>query len=648
MRTLVRNLALLFCWSAISVTGLLAQSRPTTIEIDARDLPRKLLSATLEIPVEPQSQLQKVALWYPKWVPGSHGPGGPIANIAGLSFQDASGRKLDWSRSPGEVYRVEVSVPPETDRIVAQIRYIANQPTTNSMGHDTFGSSLLGVISPGTILLYREDLDVDQTLVDTRLRLPRGWFAATALQNATQQSASEVLSFPSTSLQNFVDSPIMCGLHYRAISLATKGANIPVAPHVLHLFSEHPGSLELNQEIVKCFERMVVQAANLTGSQPFDRFEILLAITDQMPANGLEHSRSTLNVLPTSALQSLGSLKGWSRLLVPHEYLHSWCGKYRRPAEMISKDFHSAGGTDLLWVYEGLTQYLGEVIEARSGLMTMDEFRDRIGVELRNAAHQQNRQWRPLVDTGAASHVLRDGSDAWSKLRGSQDYYMEGMLFWLEVDAILRTRTQGKLTLDSFCQRFFNVGEPAANATNSIPKGFSRQEIVETLQSLLPFDWDGLIRNRIESTRDGYDPLVANMLGYKFEANTERAKISRSTFRLPSGHDHFDTLGMMVAGDGRITDIRLGGPADRAKLGPGMKIVGIGGRKWQPDLLEEAVKESESVKSINLLIEEGYFISNYQIQYSDGPRYLSLLRDESQPDLLESILQSVPAMSPAE
>lgn len=620
-----------------------------SIEIDARDLPRKLLSATISIPVENGAQ-HTLPLWYPKWVPGSHGPGGPIANVAGLSFVDQAGRTLEWTRTAGEVYRVEVQIPAGTSEIKANIRYITNQPTTNSMGHDSFGSSQVGIISPSTVLLYREADDCDQQKIVTKLLLPRGWQAASAMKSSAsnrRRAGSEVADtvlYPATSLQNFVDSPIMCGLYYRAYEFDTSKATptAPISPHVLHVFSEQATAVNLDNSVVDTLQKMVVQAAKMTGSQPFDHFDILLAVTDQLPANGLEHSRSTLNVLPINSVRAAASMKGWYRLLIPHEYMHTWCGKYRRPAGMVTKNFHTAKGTELLWVYEGLTQYLGEVIEARCGLMNKDEFSDRVGVEMRNAVHQQNRQWRPLMDTAAASHVLRDSSSFWPKLRGSQDYYMEGMLFWLEADAIIRTQSGGSSSLDDFCKAHFACPQPTATWDSCIPKGYTRQEIVDTLNSITKYDWDGLIRRRVESTRESYDPIVASMLGYSFQASTSRPRVSPGTFRFPSGIDYYDSLGVMLGGDGSVNDIRLGGPADRAKLGPGMKIVGIGDRKWSRELMDEAVQKSSNSAAIDLLVEDGSHLKRFQLQYFEGPRYLSLTRDEAKEDLLEKILKPIP------
>lgn len=634
----LHRLAAIFYAIVLIASPLLAQT-PISIEIDARDLARNLLTAQLNIPIPTSKKQQEVPLWYPKWVPGSHGPGGPIENVAGLTFTDQNQQPLQWSRSPGEVFRVVVKAPPQTSAIRVSIRYITNQPSTNSFGHDTFGSRRIGIVSPNTVLLYPETSHIDKALIAAKLRLPKDWKTASAIPQTAWEQSTNTFTYDAVSLRNFVDSPIMCGVHYRRFDFDFSNETTKISPHSLHVFSESASAVALDSTVVDAIRRMIVQTAKLTGSQPFDRFDILLAATDALPANGLEHSRSTLNVLPINDLATLNSLKGWSRLLIPHEYLHTWCGKYRQPAQMVTQNFQTPQGTDLLWVYEGLTQYLGELIEARSGFMTVDEFRHRLSVELRNAAHQQNRQWRPLVDTAAASHILRDRSSTWPLLRGSQDYYMEGMLFWLEVDAILRHESKQKHSVDDFCLQFFAAAEPTATSQYSPPKPFTRKEIVSILNGLAKYDWDGLIKRRIESVRDGYDPQVADLLGYEFRPISRPPGIPYNTFRYPGGVDHRDTLGMSLSYDGTVADVKLGSPADRAKFGPGTKIIGINNHRWDRNVLEEAIENSADNPFINFLIEDGELLKQVQIQYDGGPKYLALVRTAEQEDRLEKILQ---------
>ncbi len=638
-----------FCAAVLtlSLPDLSAQQPPTTdrrVLIDATDLPRKLLHATLTLPIPVDKQAREIALWYPKWVPGSHGPGGAMENLAGLIIEDRHGQVLSWRRSPGEAFRLLVDVPADTDALQLQVRYIANQPSANSMGHDVFGSARLGVINSSAILFYLEGDDIDQVTVATSLRLPSGWQASTALpelagealaaeQRSPAVDSSSTVEFDAVTLRTLVDSPIMCGLFRKIFELNDPAIDDAIPPHRLHVFSDQPTAVELDPPLVKRYTAMVTQTQRLMGSSPFDRFEILLAVTNHLPANGLEHARSTLNVLPRSAVASVGRLKGWNRLLIPHEYLHAWCGKYRRPQGMLTSDFHTPQATELLWVYEGLTQYLGELIEARCGLMSEDEFRHRLAVELRLATHQQGRRWRSLADTASASHLLRGGSPAWQRLRGGQDYYMEGMLLWIEIDAILRRQSADQSSLDDFCQRFF-----AAGPGNQLPKPFNREEVVATLASLVDYDWEGLIRRRVELPQSQFEASVAELLGYRLESRDDAVNIPSSTFRYASGLDASDSIGAQFSSDGTIRDVLLESPADTAKLGPGMRVVGVGERTWSEAALREAIERSAEGETIQLLVANGEQLSQVQLDYHQGWKYLSLVRDPQTSDLLPEMV----------
>lgn len=625
----------LWLLSPYQATGAKPAASTMQIEIDLRDLARKLVHAELTLPLTPDKKDdRKIALWYPKWVPGSHGPGGPIANIAGLRIEDGDGNLLSWERTPGEVYRLEVHVPASVKQLTISLRYIADQPTTTSYGHDCFSSSNIGVISPGALLLYPETADIDRDAISTRLLLPSNWQAATALPPAEATPGQKnTRSYHATSLRTFVDSPIMCGRHYRTVELVEELQRDKIPPHTLHLFGDESANTDLNEEVIGKLRSMVTQTGLLMGSHPFDRFDMLLAVTNELPKNGLEHSRSSFNVLPPKPLQSLKAWKGWDRLLIPHEYIHAWCGKYRRPEGMLTKDFHSPKDTHLLWVYEGLTQYLGELIEARCGLMSQDEFRHRIAVELRHAIHQQGRQWRTLADTASASHILRDRSPSWSGLRRSQDYYMEGMLFWLEADARIRKQTNGSKSLDDFCKRFLG-----ATAKSPHPHAFSRKDVVRELNAIVAYDWDGLIRRRVESFQEQFDPSVAGLLGYRFELQVKAPSIPATTFRHPSGIDVADSLGMVLTADGHVQNLLLGSPADRARFGPGMQVMGVNGRKWSGPRLIEALTQDGDQRPIDLLVADGDELRTMQLHYYDGPRYWSLVRQDDQADLIEKIL----------
>lgn len=626
-----------------------ADQHAMQVEIDARDIHRKLLHAQLEIPLTESPSEQKVALWYPKWVPGSHGPNGPIANVAGLRIEDLSGQTLNWQRSPGEVYRLEVTVPANSKGLRISMRYITNQPSVGSMGHDSWGSAKLGVINPNTILLYPETADVESQQISTTVLLPKEWKAATALPlDRTEDEKSEdgksedgksedngaKLHYKPVSLSQFVDSPIMCGLHQMTYDLVMPAFAKQFPAHRLQVFGDEKSHCHVGEEVLLKFRAMVTQAAFLTGSHPFDQFDILLAVTNNLPANGLEHARSSFNVLAPGAMVSSYTLRGWNRLLIPHEYMHAWCGKYRRPAGMVSKSFHAPENTELLWVYEGLTQYLGELVEARSGLMNKEQFRHRLSVELRIATYQQGREWRTLADTGAAAHILRAGSNSWPNLRRSQDFYMEGMLFWLEADAILRKESANAKSLDDFCLEFFRVTSDSPR-----PNPYTREDLVRILNSLVPFDWDGLIRRRTESFQSVFDPSVAELLGYRLEMRREAPTVPADTFRYSAGIDAFDTIGATFSNEGKVRDLLLGSPADQAKLVPDMKIVGVGNYQWSAARWAQALEESKNGKPIELKVAEGDEIKTIEVHYHDGKRWLSLVRQSGSPDMLSKILK---------
>ena len=627
-----------------------------SLSIDATDLPRKLLSANLKIPVDStrRSEDGTIALWYPKWTPGTHGPGGPIANVAGMKINTPDGKRLVWERAVGEFYRVNVSVPEGVTELHVEIRYITNQPTVNSSGVDSYGSAALGFISPGTVLLYPDNVDIDDARIDLSVTLPAGWKASTALVEAGDSENSEGESEQSNSvhfkpdtIRAVVDCPIMCGIHRSQHELADSKAirdGTKIVPHTLHIFSEAESVLKPHPDSLQKFRNMVTQSARLFGSHPFDRFDILLATTDVLGKNGLEHSRSTFNILGQRVLQEPARFKGWDRLLIPHEYIHSWCGKYRRPEGMVTGDFHSPKKMDMLWVYEGLTQYLGELIEARCGLMTPEEFRHRFATEIRRAMHQQGRDWRSLSDTGACSPVLRAGSNNWPRLRRSQDYYMEGMLFWLEADAIIRSQSDGAKSLDDFCQHFFayNAGEGGdESSADPHPKGYDRAEVIQSLGHVLDFDWEGLIARRVDMLVERFDPAVVDRLGYSIQYSNEKPDIPSTTFRASGGVDLLDSIGAVISDSGKVTDLLLGSAADTAGLGPGMEIVGVNGNKWSKNRMHDAIAMSATTGEVNLMVVSGDSFQDFVVKYDGGPRYMTIVPKKNGKDLLAEILKAL-------
>jgi predicted metalloprotease with PDZ domain len=619
----------------------LAAARPLVVEIDGTDLPRKLLHARVEIPVDARTAREgSLALWYPKWIPGTHGPTGPVQNLAGIVLRDQDGETLKWTREPGEVYRVNVSLPRGIRSVVAELRYVTNQPSTNSKGVDSYGSDLLGFVSPNTVLLVPDGLDAATARVRASLLLPDDWTAVSSLEeddSGTQlgrddDDEANRVAWKETTLERFVDSPAMAGLHVKVHDLVEEGAAGTLPPHRMAIFSEAESVVDPPDEVMALYRAMVTEAALLFGSHPYREYDVLLATTNVIGRNGLEHLESSFNVIPQRSLMSEKSLKGWDEYLVPHEFVHSWCGKYRRPAGMVTRDFHSPKDTELLWVYEGLTQHLGAMLAVRSGMTTLEEYRWSLQRSVRSARLRQGREWRPLSDTGASSHTLRGGSASWGHLRRSQDYYSEGALIWLEIDGVLRRLSDGGRTLEDFCRVFF-----AHDPEHPRVKGFTRAEVVATLGQLVKHDWDGFLRQRVEQPADRLQTRVAEELGLLVQYTNERpegpgdSKYGELDLR--------ESVGADFGKDGKVRSVQLGSPADAAGLGPGMKVLGIGDHVWNADRLVDTVANSVTTGSIDLLLVSGERLVRRAIDYDGGPRYLVLVRDEEKPDLLADILR---------
>ena len=475
------------------------------LEVDARDLPRRLIHSRIEFPCKPG----KLALWYPKWVPGTHAPCGPVQDVAGLRLETSQGKSIPWRRDETDPYRVECDVPDGVNALIVRLDMICNSPAVSAAGYLTYGNHAIGIINWATCLMYPEGPSADETRVAMTLRLPATWNYACVLEADPKGGGppgGKAVKFREVSLTKLVDNPMIAGEHVRQIPLDV-GKNPPA---FLDLVSESPSALQVGPPVIAMYSRVVQEAGAMFGTCHYPAFHFLVTCSDDLGYLGLEHLECSINGVHERDLLDQSRIRGWVANLLPHEYVHSWCGKFRRPAGMCTPNFQTPQKTRLLWVYEGLTEYLGEVLMARAGLVSPAEYRRMLTSSIGSLSHREGRRWRSLEDTGAASHLLRGHSPNWNELRRDQDYYFEGALIWLEADAIIREKTKGKKSLDDFCRKFLG-GKP----TKAHVEPYELADVVKVLRELADFDWDAFFAQRASQPLDALPVDVVGRCGYR-------------------------------------------------------------------------------------------------------------------------------------
>ena len=620
------TLAALHSSVALSSVAFVAAADSIELQLDARELPRNLLHSQLTLSVKPSTPLK---LWFPKWVPGIHGPRGPIQNVAGIRMTDLEENPVEWRRDDTEVYLLHVDVPSGVERIRVEIDYIASQPSTNSRGVDSYGNSLVGIISWNTIMLYPDAVPVDDVQVTVKLKLPEGWRYGTSLR--TKSMDGSCVEFASTTVRELIDSPVLCGRHFRTIDLQPKNA----WPTYMHLASETQSAIEIDDGLIGNYRRLVDESAKMFVHAPFDEYHFLVVCSDDVGSMGLEHLRSSLNGVEERGLIDPDKRKLWPAYLLPHEFVHAWCGKYRQPAGMATPDYHTPKQTKLLWIYEGLTQYLGEVLTVRSGLVGQDEYRQQLEQKISWLQRMGGREWRSLEDTAIASHTLRARSPSWSLLRRRQDYYNEVLLTWMDIDARIRLESDGQRSLDDFCQSF--LGKPSEGKAI---RPFDVEEVYAELNKLLESDWKAYFDHRVNRPLNALPLDVVPGLGYRLQYTTELSDYRKAREKEYKYLDVGDSLGMNCRDDGQVRGVVPRGTADQAHVAPGMKIIGVNGRKFSIQRLKDAVADSPVKRQIELLVLDGEQFRTITLNYAEGPKYVELTRDPNRRDVLGKIMKS--------
>jgi predicted metalloprotease with PDZ domain len=595
------------------------------LHVDATDLDHHVFRVTQSIPVAGPGRM---TLLYPKWLPGNHAPTGPIDKLAGLVVHDNRGTRLDWQRDPLEMHAFHVEVPAGVTQLDLRFEYIT--PTDPRQWRVVMTPDLLGVQWEKS-LLYPAGHYASRIPVDASIQLPAGWQFASALRGASR--SGDTVRFATASLETLVDSPLFAGPHYRRVELDTSAR----APVRLNVFADSPQELQATDEQLDKHRRVVSEAIELFGSRHFREYDFLLAISEHFSGIGLEHHESSENGVGLGYFIDWNS-NGNGRDLLAHEMVHSWNGKFRRPADLWTPSYEVPMGSSLLWVYEGMTDYLGVVLTSRSGLWSPELARDNLA---HSAAYydlgRAGRQWRNLQDTTQqpiVNYRERQSFDSWQR---NKDYYTEGVFVWLDVDTRIRELTRGRRSLDDFARAFFGIEDGRIE-----PLTYTFDDVVATLNSVSPYDWAALLRSRLAGHGPGAPLDGLERGGWRLVYKDSPSASIKESDAAGGSHNFLYSLGVMLGKDGKVGEVFWDSVAFKAGLTPGMFVVAVNGKAYTHGRLQDALKAAKADPKLptELLVRSADSFRTLSLDYHDGLRYPALERIEKTPDLLSSILQA--------
>lgn len=592
-----------------------------TLKVDLTDVDRRLMGVHESIPVKPGA----LTLLYPEWLPGHHAPRGPIDGLAGLTIT-AGGRPLGWSRDPVNVYAFHLQIPAGVSQLEVEFQYAS--ALVRDQGRTVVTPDLLG-LQWNTVVLYPAGYYASRIFVVPSIRLPEGWEFAGALEIDSRQGSSVL--FKPTSLEMLVDSPLFAGRYFRSLDL-DPGARAPVH---LNLFADSADGLEVRPQQLVAHRRLVKETYALLGPPHYDRYEFLLALSDHFGDIGLEHHRSSEN-RRTPAYFTDWDKTAAGRELLPHEFSHAWNGKFRRPEGLATPDFNVPMRNSLLWVYEGLTNYLGAVLAARSGLWSEDFTRQSwAALAASMDANRPGRAWRDLEDTTEQPIITPRRPLSWQSWQRTEDYYTEGELIWLDVDTKIRELSGEKRSLDDFARAFF------AGASGAGPVTYTFNDVVRALKAVAPFDWERFINERLYSHGPGAPLEGLTRGGWKLVYTEVPSDYLRSMEDQRKALDFTYSLGFCVSLlTGQLTEVRWGGPAYQAGLTMGTTLIAVEGREYRPERLRAAIIAAKlSRQPVELLVKNLDRYRTVRLAYFDGLKYPQLQRVEKTEDRLAAILK---------
>lgn len=620
MRTILRTGLFLAIIVALTAPALYAQrGEAISLTVDATQVPLGIVRTHMVMPVHSGP----LTLYYPKWIPGEHGPDGPISNVTGLKFS-AEGKSVPWERDKLDVFTFHVNVPEGATRLEVNFDYI--EPLAGGFASGAASSTdKLVVISWNQNVLYPAGKPADAIMFDAKLKVPEGWKYGTPLP--VENSSGNEISFKPVALDRLVDSPVISGEYYRAIDITPPGDKIR---HELDLAADSEAALAISPDAIKKMTNLVAESGALFGARHYRDYHFLLTLSDHVAHFGLEHNECNDSRLPERTLigpnaeMSLGGL-------LSHEFMHSWNGKYRRPADLATPEYETPMQDDLLWVYEGLTDYLGPLLAARSGLWTPEQYHEYLAsIAADLGPGRPGRTWRDLQDTATAIPGVRGGG-GWGNWKRGSDYYPEGDLLWLEVATIIHQESHGAKSIDGFCHLFHG-------GVNNGPevKPYTFEDVVNALNQIAPYDWAKFLHERLTSRSPDAPTGGIENGGWKVEFSDKPPMPG-----LRGGNPgQAYSIGLDLSGTGRVNDSIVGSPAYDAGVTSGMTVAAVNGRVFTEDILDDAIKAAkDSSEPIRLLVIDDDYYKTVSVNYHGGERYPHLVRVESKPDYLDDLIK---------
>ena len=587
-----------------------------TLEVDASDTRQGIFRVRETIPVVGPGTL---TLRYPQWLPGNHGPTGPIEAVAGLTFS-AGNRTLTWRRNPEDVFSFDVDVPAGVRSVEARFDYLSDTP--GDIGRTEMTADLIN-LQWEKMSLYPAGHFVRQIRVRPTVVLPSGWTGVSAIDGEPRRGR---VTYAETSYETMVDSPMIAGRNFRAWPL---GSNVD-----LNTFADRPGDLAASEEQIAAHRRTVEQLVALFGTRSFDRYDFLLGLSGELSGIGLEHHRSSENIVGRDYFT------GWSRTahgraLLPHEMAHSWIGKHRRPAELWAPDYATPTQNNLLWVYEGQTSYWDVIVAARAGMISPDIAFGEFATNAATFQDRAGRRWRSLLDTTHHQIVFDRRAGQYPSYQRGTDYYAESALVWLEADMLIREMSGGQRSLDDFARAFFGGREGDWGV-----RTFTFEDVVAALNAVQPHDWAGFLRERVERP-DAPAPVGGFARGgYRLVFRETPNAYDQSRFAGGSGLDLTHSLGLSIGSGGRVGNVQWEGLAFEQAIRPGSTVVAVNGGEYTPDELRDAIAAAKDGRNpIRLLVRDGRNIREVAFNYRGGLRYPHLERIGTGPTHLDRALQ---------